>query len=1236
MITKKTSSSLARFLLCTGMLLLSAGTAAWAQAGRGGISGTITDPSGALVPGAKVTALNHATGITQSTVSTAAGLYSFVSLNPGDYEVKASRTGFESVAQDNVTVSVDQVSVINIALRVGAVTDTVTVSQTVDVVDTSNSTVGQLISAETIDRVPLLFRNVYDLVQLRAGVTPSNGSPNSADGAQINNISSGRPGVDVSSYSINGAVLGSVYYMLDGSPLGIAENNIAAIIPMSEIPEDGVDEYRVETQNTPASYQSGAAGVISLVSKSGGDKFHGDAFGVFRPDVLAANEYFNKQNQLLQGLANAPQSFHRYQEGGAISGPILHKKLFFFGDYEATQQALYDGSNYFQVPTTAERTGDFSADAYTIYDPTQPDVATGPLAGTRPPLAGNIVTNPNPIALKFLSMFPKCNLPSPSTCEAATALSPYPVPGGGNFFAPGTDPTTGHKFDVRVDWYKSERQRIFGRFSFSRTTLASFNAFGNMWDPFYALNVTNARNAIVADDLTLSPTTVLQLRYSFTRHYENQGGDPAQNGFDMTTLGFPSSLAAEEVYKILPLMNFNDVGGGIGGTCCYNTFQYASENSDVIASLTKVKGKHEISTGFEYMKRFLNVGQPPFPSGNYFFDMSATDQTSGAGSPVGGNDYASFLLGMGTAPGGESTDFTKDLFVASASPYYAAFVQDTYHITPSLTLTAGLRWDIFGGKTERHNRLEYFDPSAQGSSNGVSFTGGEVFATSGHRSPFTTNMKDFSPRLGFAWQVSKDFVFHGGGGFYYGPSAQMVSGAGQNSDGYSSSTNWNSTDWNNDPNTVAFDGGSGSGNSVLYGSSLDPNFTGGPAPSPTAPYSISNPFPAGVIPLIGSSQGLATYLGSFLSTMLHSQRTQTTYNFNFGWDADLSHGFHLAAGYVGSRGLFLPLGGVDLNQLDLGTIASNQTALINTMVPNQWAAIQPPTNVNYGQATVPLWVALQEFPQFGDGSACCGEGVTIHGYPGGDSDYSSLQTKLEKRLSNHFQTLATFTWAKIMTDDSNPPLGFVGSHNGSPQDWKNMNFEHSVSPQEVKLQFTWQASYDLPIGKGRLVNLNGPGNAVLGGWTINGIAYLSDGIPINSPTVGAGFSYFNQRTDMICNPSKGAPHTATQWFLHDCFVAPGTEGGGAPNQFVAGTAPTYLDNVRTMGAEDLDLSLYKNFTIGKERDLRFEISSYNVTNKAQFAGPNVSSPGSGFSNFGQITSTINTPRQFQFASRFTF
>ena len=371
-------------------VFLCAGSIALGQAGRGSINGLVTDPSGAVVNGAKVTALNHATGVALRTVTSEAGLYSFVSLTPGVYVVTASQKGFENVAQDNVPVTVDQVTTMNIALRVGSVIDTVTVTDTSELVDTTNSTVGQLIDSAAIDRVPLLTRNVFDLVQLSAGVTPANGTPNSSSSQSISSISSGRPGIDVSSYTINGAIIGSVYYMLDGSPLGIAENNIAAIMPAMEIPEDGVEEFRVETQNTPASYQSGAAGVISVVSKSGGDKFHGDAFVVLRPDILAANDYFNKQQQLLLPVPiNTPPAFHRYQEGGAIGGPIVHKKLFFFGDYEGTQEKLFDNSAQFTVPTTAERAGDFSADNYTIYNPLAPDNPDG----TRQPFPGNILTN---------------------------------------------------------------------------------------------------------------------------------------------------------------------------------------------------------------------------------------------------------------------------------------------------------------------------------------------------------------------------------------------------------------------------------------------------------------------------------------------------------------------------------------------------------------------------------------------------------------------------------------------------------------------------------------------------------------------------------------------------------------------------------------------------------------------------------------------------------------------------
>ena len=381
-------------VLSLSILLLCVACVALAQAGRGSISGVVSDPSGAIVPGAQVVLRNPATGVTQHTVTSGAGLYTFISLNPGVYQVTASGTGFKSVEQDKITVNVDQVTEVNITLQVGAATETVTVTEGVALVEPTNSTVGSLIPAEAIDRVPLLYRNVFDLIQLSAGVTPPNGSPNSSDSMQsVQNISVGRPGVDVSSATINGSIVGSVYYMLDGSPIGVAENNSAAIIPAMNIPEDGVDEVRVETQNTPASYQSGAAGVISLVSKSGTNRFHGDVFGVFRPDILSANDYFNKQNQLQQGQRNTPPDFHRYQQGGAIGGPIKKDKLFFFADYEDTQQQQFEGIKTFTVPTSAERTGDFSAllnnvDPTTglpapivIYDPTLPDNSRRHAAG---------------------------------------------------------------------------------------------------------------------------------------------------------------------------------------------------------------------------------------------------------------------------------------------------------------------------------------------------------------------------------------------------------------------------------------------------------------------------------------------------------------------------------------------------------------------------------------------------------------------------------------------------------------------------------------------------------------------------------------------------------------------------------------------------------------------------------------------------------------------------------------
>ena len=1132
--------------LLAASVLACAAVSAGAQAGRGGISGTVADSSGAVVPGATVVARDVARGTELTTTTTSAGLYSFIALNSGVYQITVTRQGFETAVEQNVQVTVDQTSQLNITMQVGSL---IQVHESQSLVGVENTTVGQLLSAQTIDRIPLVTRDVYELVQLSTGVSPANGTPNSSGSPAINNA---RSLIDVSAYTFNGSILGSVYYMLDGSPIGIAENNAGAILPAFQIPEDGVQEFRVETQNTPATYTSGGSGVISLVTKSGANRFHGDGFGYFRPNALAANDYFYKQ----ANPGAPPLDFHRYQEGGSISGPIVRDRLFFFGDYEATQQQQLE-TGLFTVPTAAERAGDFSADAFTVYNPLVPDNPDG----TRQAFAGNVIPTANldPVAQNFAKQFPAPN-------EAGEG--PYHI---NNYSGSGLDPYTAQKFDVRIDYQPGERNRVFGRFSFGRLDFGNADLYGsaNEYDPLYYVNVTNSRNVVLGDDITLSPTSVLQLRYSFTRHYEDQTGDPRQNNFNIASLGFPQALADQVDFKQIPTITFATTAT-IGGTGNYDTFIFASENSDANASITKVFGRHEVAAGFEYQKKYMNTGQPPAPAGSYAFDNTATSSTTFAGD---GSDFASFLIGMGSYPGSEVGNFSKDLFAAESSPYYGAFVQDAFHVTPALTLNLGLRWDIFGGRNERHNRLEYFDPTLQYSANGLGLTGGEVFASSNARSPFTTNLTNFGPRAAFAYQARPNFVLRGGAGIYYGPSTEMVGGPALDSDGFSSNTTWNATQYNADGNTVL----------------VNP---------------LSNPFPNGVVQPTGSTLGPATNIGVGLETLPRSNRTLTTYNFNLGVEVALPQQTVFGLAYVGSRGLFLPFGSVAAingNQLPLETIAQygGQLCAENeancVMVPNTWAPVLPATNPFYGATTVPLWLALEPFPQFTNGGI--NTGVQYNGLPGGDSEYSSLQAKLEKRLSHGFATLASFTWGKIMTDDSLPPLNFVGYHAGAPQDWRNLNLEHSIAPQDVKLQFNWQASYDLPFGQGRAVDLHGLANSLAGGWTINTIVYLSDGVPIASP-VGTGSPYFNQRVDLNCNPATNAPRTATQWFSPACFSQPASP-------YLPGTAPAFLSGVRTDGAHNLDASLYKNFQLPREQALRLEVAAFNVTNTVQYGYPNV-------------------------------
>jgi hypothetical protein len=714
----------------------------------------------------------------------------------------------------------------------------------------------------------------------------------------------------------------------------------------------------------------------------------------------------------------------------------------------------------------------------------------------------------------------------------------------------------------------------------------------------------NARNFLLADDISLSPKTLLQLRYSYVRHYENQTENPGALGFDMTTLGFPAALQAASAFHDIPFINFgNSTSSASLGNGSWGIFHYVSQNPyDIVASISTTKGQHSLSAGFEAEKLMMNVGQPVSPSGLYNFDDTATSSTTDAGD---GSDYASFLIGMGSSPAHEGDggpNFTYDLFVAEASPYYGAFVQDNYRVRRNLNISLGVRWDIFGGKTERHNRLEYWDPNIQYTVNGVGLTGGEQFVgVNGHgRSPYATNMGDFGPRGSFAWQATKNLIVRGGSGMYYGPSVQMVANSYENSDGFSAQTTWQATTLNGDGNTVVAN-------------------------------SLSNPFPNGVVQPVGASQGPATGLGTTLNTMLHSQRTPVTYDFNLGIENDLPHSIVFSLAYVGSRGRFIPLGSVDLNQLPLSTIGQYQGDL-DTPVPNTYEPVYPNTNAFYGQATISKGIALEAYPQFNGGGPSTG--VNINGYPGGDSSYDSLQLKVEKRLTSHFTTLGAFTWGKLLSDAFYSPLAFIGFQGArNAQDWRDLRLEKSLGAEDVKYQFNWMTSYDLPVGNGRALNLSGWRNQAFGGWTASTIVYLSTGVPIGPPTAGADAQYFNQRVDQVCDPGKGAQHTPAQWFNYTCFATPASP-------YVAGTAPRTLGDVRTGGARDLDGSIYKTFTMTGEKSLRVEVTSYNLTNTPQFGYPNVfwnpTPTPDNMKAFGQVTSTSNTPRQFQFAARFSF
>ena len=1158
------SSRFRRFAIVFLALSMAVG-ACFGQAGRGGVSGLVTDQSAGVIPGAKLELTNLATGVRQESATTAAGLYSFAALVPGTYRLSATFAGFQKAVRESILVETDRVTEVNLQLKPGEVTETVTVTGESVLANTTNSTIGQLITSNTLESMPMNGRNVFLLVQLTPGVVPINGALNQTGATQ-------RPGVEVSAFRINGQQAGSVAYMLDGSPLTVLGYGAAASSPAFTPALDAVQEYRMENSNLQASVNSPGTGVISVVSKSGTDKYHGSGFYFARPNAMAANDPFNKAAQALSGTANKPPDFHRYQYGGSIGGPIRRGKLFFFTHYERTETRSL-GTFTTTVPTAAEKEGNFSG-VPTIWDPFNVNAR-----GDRQPFPGNIVPKGlhDPVALNAQRLFPAPTQPGVGAYHS------------NNYFNASTFPNDSHKADGRLDAYIGSRHQVFGRYSFGRMVTGVPDFYGNGADPAWYTSITHGQNVLAADNFTINPTTLLQVRASFTRHAELQPVSPLVTDYNMVKLGFPESLARQAVLATIPKMNIGGMAG-VGSRVSSTGFKFISHNYDAIVSLDKIIGRHRMKIGFEYQKHFINMGQPVAPSGQYNFDTTATSSKTRAGN---GYAYAAFLVGMGQ----ENTPanaFTIDPFVAQSNPYYGLYFQDNFRLTTKLTLDFGVRWEVFGGRTERYDRHTYFDPNLANTVAGVAMKGGLVFPKD-NQSTFDTNLRDIGPRLGVAYRLTERTVLHTGGGIFFGPSAQAVANAGTNTDGFASRTRWNAV------TTDSF------GNTVM----LNP---------------LRNPFPNGVTPLNGNRLGPATNVGGNLASVLRSQPTQNAYNWNLGLQHELRGAWVVSAAYVGSRGLHQP-GNYDINQLSIETIAQYRDALNDTVPYPYTAAITEPTAPLYNRRTVNRWQMLAEYPQFGTGNPSAG--VTINSAPIGDSIYHSFQMRVEKRLSSHLSLLASYTAGKILGTGVGP-YSYIGQH-ANFQNSRNSRFDKAVDSQDVSRWFSLATFYDLPVGKGRAIDpQNRWAEKLIGGWTVNGGFFWSTGVPIQvSGTWPNKSTFFNQRPDLVCDPAKDAPRTPDRWFNPACYAAPASP-------YVLGTAPRTLSSVRADGVHNIDFSVFKNFRLRESMNFQFRVEAFNLLNSVQYGIPAAAWNPRDLSTFGRVTSAASSPRQLQFATRFTF
>ncbi len=605
-----------------------------AQTSYGSIVGTVTDSAGALISGAEVQLANLGTNAQQKAVTSSAGTYTFINLNPETYSVTVAAPGFKSATNNHVTVSIGGTTRIDLTLEVGQTSQSVVVTSATPDLQTDSATLGGVIEGVRVQEAPLNGRNVNNLLDFVPGVVPGGGTAAStvANGG-TGQVSANTQAISYGNYQIGGAFSGQSLFFIDGVGSNIAENNVNTLVPTQDV----VQEFRVSTNDVSAEFGGYGGGVVQISTKSGTNQFHGNAYEYFRNTALDANDWFSNH----RGLGKIP--LHQNQYGANLGGPVLKNKLFFFFSWEHESLSSSSPASYV-MPTAAELSGDFSGDPQIIYDP-----ATG-----KPFPGNNIAGRIDPSALKILQL----EVPDQSRIKQ--------VPFTNNTFV--SSPAVGEQtqYNARAD-ANLGKDTVFARYTFWNPHNVAVDVFGNKTGAGPTGNDT--QEGVLGDNHVFSPTSIAEVRFSYLENYNFQ--DPLSNGFDMSTINgnYGAIQSSSGVRWSLPALAIQ--GYSVGP----NLSQLHWNNNvwAAVGSFTKILGKHSIKTGGNWRQVLWEAY-----SGSSGITLTSLPSFTGSPTVSGsGNALASFLLG---APSSTSTVLYLPTYAFLHN--YGLFAEDTYQATP--------------------------------------------------------------------------------------------------------------------------------------------------------------------------------------------------------------------------------------------------------------------------------------------------------------------------------------------------------------------------------------------------------------------------------------------------------------------------------------------------------------------------------------------------------------------------